>query len=590
LKFVKEIWLPKRWAIKQSSSTKKILQKIKQLGIPVQFVTKDISETRKNEIDSKFYDLTETREGALNWLKSYLPNWPEYVLRDWLYRGLTAKEHNPPEHPKEVVDRSIAGEGMSAQTQWKLIPNFEFKIEKLHPDTQRRINIRAGGSANPMNVPKDAERHATQAALAQQQGGVRKEPVIGKMTPQGFELIEGWHRTIQHFKQFPNGYRGPAWVAMNAVSESISEAKVKLYTDPDYFGADVDDSVGDGLPVVNIPLDKLVGFEPDSKMKDAQSAMSMKNMTDVIKAGQGKDLPPIFVRKYKGSYQVLDGHHRFHAFKAAGAKTIPAKIIPDSEIEEFDRAPKDATYTESWSPMELAIMEGGHLLDEHDESLEETLKKVKGKWALVSRRNPKKVLQYYKGSGHPSKEWVSKVERRVHSFESIMEDDAKPRVYLDMDGVLADFFGEWSRISNVDHYKDINDVEAKLQLVRDHPTFWIDLPLLPHAKALIKSVVEQYGEYRICSKPLEGDTRSKPGKMEWIKKHLSDMPPAEVVLTADKAKFATHEGAPNILVDDFGVNINSWRAAGGIGIKYEDSAFPQVAKILSSIAKSGVSK
>jgi 5'(3')-deoxyribonucleotidase len=201
------------------------------------------------------------------------------------------------------------------------------------------------------------------------------------------------------------------------------------------------------------------------------------------------------------------------------------------------------------------------------------------------------VLQYYHGSGHPSKDWVSKVERRVHSFESIMEDDSvQPRVYLDMDGVLADFFGEWSRISGVDHYKDINDVESKLQLVRDHPTFWVDLPMLPHAKALIKAVVEKYGEYRICSKPLEGDTRSKPGKMEWIQKHLSDMPPAEVILTADKAKFATHDGAPNILVDDYGVNINSWRAAGGIGIKYDDSAFPQVAKILSSIAKSGVSK
>lgn len=48
--------------------------------------------------------------------------------------------------------------------------------------------------------------------------------------------------------------------------------------------------------------------------------------------------------------------------------------------------------------------------------LNETLKKVKGKWALVSRKDPSKVLQYYHGSGHPSKEWVSKVERRVHSF------------------------------------------------------------------------------------------------------------------------------------------------------------------------------
>ena len=48
--------------------------------------------------------------------------------------------------------------------------------------------------------------------------------------------------------------------------------------------------------------------------------------------------------------------------------------------------------------------------------LDEVLRRHKGKWALMSRKNPKKVLQYYHGSGHPSKEWVSKVERRIHSF------------------------------------------------------------------------------------------------------------------------------------------------------------------------------
>ena len=226
-----------------------------------------------------------------------------------------------------------------------------------------------------------------------------------------------------------------------------------------------------------------------------------------------------------------------------------------------------------------------------EENLEETLKKVKGEWALVSRKNPKKVLQYYHGSGHPSKDWVNKVERRVHSFESIQEDEsARPLVYLDMDGVLADFFGDWSKISGVSHYRDIGNVEQALQLVRDHPTFWIDLPLLPNARSLVKTVIEKYGEYRICSTPLAGDERSKPGKIAWINKHFSDMPPVEIVLTDSKADRALGDGAPNILVDDYGVNISKWRAAGGIGIKYDDSAFPQVAQILTSIAKSGVVK
>lgn len=52
--------------------------------------------------------------------------------------------------------------------------------------------------------------------------------------------------------------------------------------------------------------------------------------------------------------------------------------------------------------------------------IEETLKKVNGKWALVSKTNPDKVLQYYHGAKDkkPSEQWVNKVEHRVHAFES----------------------------------------------------------------------------------------------------------------------------------------------------------------------------
>jgi len=50
--------------------------------------------------------------------------------------------------------------------------------------------------------------------------------------------------------------------------------------------------------------------------------------------------------------------------------------------------------------------------------LNEKLKKVKGKWALVSKSDPDKVLQYYHGpeGQKPSKDWEKKVERRVHAF------------------------------------------------------------------------------------------------------------------------------------------------------------------------------
>jgi len=49
--------------------------------------------------------------------------------------------------------------------------------------------------------------------------------------------------------------------------------------------------------------------------------------------------------------------------------------------------------------------------------ISEVLKQVDGKWALVSTKDPNKVLQYYKGTGKPSQGWVDSVERRVQFFK-----------------------------------------------------------------------------------------------------------------------------------------------------------------------------
>ena len=167
--------------------------------------------------------VNETRDAAFAWIKSKLPKWPDYVLRDWIYNSVRGDFGPESVHTEQHLRTVLAGEGMDADTQWQLVPNFKFSFQTLNPWTVDKIKARWGGESDMgMGIPKDAERHATQAALAQQQGGVRKEPVILKKIGNQYELIEGWHRTIQHFKQFPNGYTGPAWVATNArpVSES----------------------------------------------------------------------------------------------------------------------------------------------------------------------------------------------------------------------------------------------------------------------------------------------------------------------------------------------------------------------------------
>ena len=58
-----------------------------------------------------------------------------------------------------------------------------------------------------------------------QKGGVSKEPAILIKRPEGYDLLEGWHRTIQHFHMYPNGYTGPAYVAVAQGQQGVAEGK-----------------------------------------------------------------------------------------------------------------------------------------------------------------------------------------------------------------------------------------------------------------------------------------------------------------------------------------------------------------------------
>ena len=168
--------------------------------------------------------------------------------------------------------------------------------------------------------------------------------------------------------------------------------------------------------------------------------------------------------------------------------------------------------------------------------------------------------------------------------EALGEIASATEIYVDMDGVLADFFGEWAKLMNVDHFTDINkqhDINDALQKIRDTDDFWLRLPVLPQAKELLNLIKQVKGEYYICTSPLADDPNSERHKRTWVEENLAFFPPKEVYVTHNKPQYAKHEdGTPNILIDDYGVNINNWEAAGGIGFKYKDHKFERTAKAI----------
>ena len=149
----------------------------------------------------------------------------------------------------------------------------------------------------------------------------------------------------------------------------------------------------------------------------------------------------------------------------------------------------------------------------------------------------------------------------------------KPRVYLDMDGVLADFFTEYAKLAGIKNgnYRDIPPAKTDPTLQKMVGTdFFARLPKFSTADQLVSLAVNMFGGYSICSSPLRGDHEgSEHYKKVWIKEHLRPAP-QEIIITSRKEKYAVQpDGTPNILVDDRGTNITHWEAKGGIGIKYQ---------------------
>jgi len=146
-------------------------------------------------------------------------------------------------------------------------------------------------------------------------------------------------------------------------------------------------------------------------------------------------------------------------------------------------------------------------------------------------------------------------------------------VYVDMDGVLADFFTEYAKLAGIEsgNYRDIPPAKTDPTLNKMVGTdFFARLPKFPTADKLLQMVVQAADSYNICSSPLRGDHEgSAHYKKVWINKHLN-IPPKNIYIVSNKAKYAKNaNGMPNVLIDDRGSNITAWEAAGGIGIKYQ---------------------
>lgn len=165
---------------------------------------------------------------------------------------------------------------------------------------------------------------------------------------------------------------------------------------------------------------------------------------------------------------------------------------------------------------------------------------------------------------------------------AVLADFGKPVVFLDMDGVLADFHKGAARMHGIapkrllntwprgkfflDHedlaesrFKRPNDADPLMGVInrRGGQQFWENLEPTPWFSSLY-SGLRELGQVEILTTP-SIDPNSLTGKIAWLERHALPHP-TRIHFSSEKEKYA-HPRA--ILVDDGDHNVRGFRAQGG---------------------------
>ena len=142
--------------------------------------------------------------------------------------------------------------------------------------------------------------------------------------------------------------------------------------------------------------------------------------------------------------------------------------------------------------------------------------------------------------------------------------NCKPQLFLDCDGVLADFDSLAEEIlgRHPHEAEDLLTTPVFWQRLRGHGSFYRDLPLLPQGRILFAAV--QHLHPIILTGCPEGNW-AEAQKVAWAAEHF----PGTKIITCPSKDKRLHMTAPgDILVDDYHKYKHLWEAAGGIFVLY----------------------
>lgn len=143
------------------------------------------------------------------------------------------------------------------------------------------------------------------------------------------------------------------------------------------------------------------------------------------------------------------------------------------------------------------------------------------------------------------------------------------KIYIDLDGVLANF---WGRVCEI-FGKEPDNNRVIWHKLKEYPDLFLELKPLPYATIMFNKIYSVYDDKceiltAIPNIELYGKSAAYDKKM-WVMKYLNDR---IIVNTVDshsrKKEFC--RGKNCILIDDYHKNISDWKSRGGTGILHKD--------------------
>jgi hypothetical protein len=158
-------------------------------------------------------------------------------------------------------------------------------------------------------------------------------------------------------------------------------------------------------------------------------------------------------------------------------------------------------------------------------------------------------------------------------MKNIPKIDTKPfELYLDLDGVFADFDGGFFKLSNG---RWPHQVEKKVlwSIINSVDEFFYELDLMKDAEHLWE-YCKQYNPKFLTGLPAKKNGREQ--KQKWVAEKFGSE--WETIVLPKKEK-QLHSGPNKVLIDDTMVNIEQWVSKGGHGIFHAGDVWETIAKL-----------